>query len=339
MAWLAMDVGGAHLKASDGVAWSDSRPFALWQRPHDLAQELRAMIAEAPPSERLAVTMTGELADCFATKAEGVAAIVGSVEQAADGRHTRFYLTNGKFVTGHVATREARLASAANWHALAQFAARYVPPSTSGLLIDIGSTTSDFICISPAGPLAVAQDDTARLASGELAYTGTARSPVCAVVRQVPYRGQELPVAQEVFATTRDAYILLGDLPEEATSLWTADGRPATKKFCRARMARMIGADSDTFNHRDAITIARAVLEQQLAMLMHSAKKVWSRQESETPAVVVVSGAGEFLAARVAEQLGWLPRIVSLGKELGCRHSISAPAFALAVLAREKLKP
>ncbi len=287
------------------------------------------------PAQRLAVTMTGELADCFATKQEGVASIVRSVEQAADGRHTRFYLTNGTFVTGRVAMRDARLAAASNWHALASFAARYVPDASVGLLLDIGSTTTDVIRITPAGPLSEGSEDTERLASGELAYTGTSRSPVCAVSRSVPYRGRELPIAQELFATMRDVYVILGDLPEEATSLWTADGRPATKKFSRSRLARMICADSDTFNHRDAIAMARSIADQQLDLLVQAATTVWTRQGATIPAVVVVSGAGEFLASRIVERLGWSSRMVSCAKEFGPRHSVAAPAFALAVLAKE----
>ena len=80
MSWLAVDVGGAHLKVSDGATYARSRSFPLWQRPDDLEHELRFAIAEAPSSDHLAVTMTGELADCFATKKEGVQHIIAAVQ-------------------------------------------------------------------------------------------------------------------------------------------------------------------------------------------------------------------------------------------------------------------
>ena len=52
------------------------RSFPLWQRPQQLAEMLRRLIAGAPKADHLAATMSGELADCYVTKAEGVQAIV-----------------------------------------------------------------------------------------------------------------------------------------------------------------------------------------------------------------------------------------------------------------------
>ena len=46
-----------------------------------------------------AVTMTGELADCFATKAEGVARILAAVQAAAETRRVSVWSTAGRFVT------------------------------------------------------------------------------------------------------------------------------------------------------------------------------------------------------------------------------------------------
>src|SRR4051794_33257973 len=122
MNWLALDIGGANIKAADGRGFANSEPFALWQQPRKLVDALRAVIAGSPKSDHLALTMTGELADCFATKAEGVQAIVESLVTAADGRHSRVYLTNGKLVSPQIALRQPLLAAASNWHALARFA-------------------------------------------------------------------------------------------------------------------------------------------------------------------------------------------------------------------------
>ena len=103
MNWLAVDIGGANIKISDGKTFADSTAFPLWKDPTGLAQELRKLLAEAPVSERLAVTMTGELADCFENKAAGVNAILDAVEEAAASRHTRCYLVDGRVVTLQVA--------------------------------------------------------------------------------------------------------------------------------------------------------------------------------------------------------------------------------------------
>ena len=45
-----------------------------------------ALIETAPPAERMAVTMTGELCDCFPTKADGVRHIVDAAAAAGGSR-------------------------------------------------------------------------------------------------------------------------------------------------------------------------------------------------------------------------------------------------------------
>ncbi len=81
-----MDIGGANLKASDGGGWALWRPFPLWQRRDELPDALADLLRQSPPADALAVTMTGELADCFSTKAEGVETILAAVAAAACGR-------------------------------------------------------------------------------------------------------------------------------------------------------------------------------------------------------------------------------------------------------------
>jgi probable H4MPT-linked C1 transfer pathway protein len=179
--WLALDIGGANLKAANGEGYAAARPFPLWSKPEQLAYELRAMIAEGPETDHLAVTMTGELADCFASKAEGVRFILDAVEQASDRRHTRVDLINGKLVAPVVARREPILAAASNWRALAEFSLRFAGQESS-LLIDVGSTTTDIIPLVNGRVAASGTTDTQRLLSGELVYAGVARR------RRVPDR-------------------------------------------------------------------------------------------------------------------------------------------------------
>lgn len=296
MSWLALDIGGANIKVADGRGYAASYPFPLWKRFTHLTQELRRVIAEAPSSDHLVATMTGELADCFENKEQGVLSILDALQQAADGRHTRVYVNDGTLVTPVVAGRRHAEVAAANWHALARFAGRYLELGAA-LMLDIGSTTCDVIPFRDGLPMHVGKTDTQRLISGELVYTGVLRSPVCALCPTVPYRDHLCPVAQEWFATTVDAYLILGDLAEDAACDFTADGRPATKPHARARLARLICADSEHFNHRDAVAIAKAIAEAQTDLLMSSMERVVQRLH-EMPGSLVISGQGEFLIIR-----------------------------------------
>ena len=333
MRLLALDIGGANLKVADGLSYAASRYFPLWQKPGELSTALAELIAAAPQADRIAATMTGELADCFASKAEGVSAILSALEVAADGRELRVYLTDGSFVAPQNARAKPLLAAASNWHALASFAGRFAPQG-AGLLIDIGSTTCDLIPLVDGRPAAAGATDPERLAAGELVYTGVVRSPVCAVAAAFPWRGKQTPTAHEMFATTWDAYLTLGDLPEAPDCAHTADGRPATKAAARDRLARSICADRTMFDEVDATAAATTIARAQLAKIAVAAQNVLRRFPT-APSTVVISGQGEFLARQLVARLKLSAEVVSLHDKLGAELSRAAPAHALAVLARE----
>ena len=337
MKWLALDIGGANIKVADGYGFAASYPFAMWKNPDRLESELRRIISESPESDHLIATMTGELADCFSTKQEGVSQILAAFQKSADGRHTRVYVSDGSIVTPVVAERRYAEAAASNWHALSRFVGRFMELGPS-LLIDVGSTTSDIIAFRDGLPSHSGVTDTQRLISGELCYSGVERSPICALVSHVPYRDHLCPVAQELFATTQDVYLISGDTKEDRAAHFTADGRPATKSFARARLARSICIDTEHFNHRDAVAIAQSVAESQAEFLAAAMEKVISRQD-EQPTSVVLSGHGEFLARRAVQALNLEVSVISLSQQLGKGLSRCATAHALAVIAQEMAGP
>ncbi|HEV3003800.1 MAG TPA: hydantoinase/oxoprolinase family protein [Pirellulales bacterium] len=334
MTILALDIGGANLKAADGSGFAATCFFPLWQRPRELAEALEALVAKAPAADGFAVTMTGELADCFVTKAEGVSHILAAVVKVAGRRDVRVYLTDGSLATPAAALERPLLAAASNWHALARFAARFVPQG-AGMLLDIGSTTCDLVALVDGRPQPLGRTDPERLTSGELVYTGVVRSPVCAVATSIPWRGAQVPTAHELFATTCDAYLILGDLADEPNNTQTADGRPATKSAARDRLARTICADRELFSDDDAVAAATAIARAQLAKIAIAAQNVIRRMPLP-PATIVACGQGEFLAARLLERMKLSARLVSLGNELGPDLSRVAAAHALAVIARER---
>lgn len=333
--WLGLDIGGANLKAADGRGIARSVPFPLWKNPAGLAGALGDLIAASPAADRFAVTMTGELADCFMTKAEGVRAILDATCHVVQESHVRVYLTDGSLVPVDVARERPLLAAASNWHALASFSCRFLD-GQPGLLIDVGSTTCDVIPLTPDGPAAEGRTDSERLAAGELIYTGVERSPVCAVVAELPWRELTCPVAQELFATTGDAYLLLGDIPEDAADTATADGRPKSLAAARDRLARMVCADRTMFTDADAVRAATAIRDAQLSKLAGAVRRVIDGQPA-LPEVAVLSGGGEFLGRMLLERIAMTVNVVSLSDQSGAAVSRCGPAHALAVLASEDL--
>jgi len=333
MNWLALDIGGANIKVADGLGFARSYTFPLWKDSASLAQRIRTILSESPAADHLAVTMTGELADCFASKADGVRFILDAVAQGADNRHTRVYLVDGRLVAPQVAAESPELAAASNWHAMARFAGRFAREGAA-LLIDVGSTTCDIIPLIDGTPAASGRTDTQRLLAGELIYTGVDRSPVCAVASSAPYRGQQCPFAQELFATMRDVYVVLGKLPEDTLSTATADGRQASRTAAVTRLGRMFAADDTEFGPDDAIALAESVTQAQAALLAAGIRKVTQRMP-HPPQRIILSGHGEFLASAALDAASVTAPRISLSQELDPVRSRVGPAYALAVLARE----
>jgi probable H4MPT-linked C1 transfer pathway protein len=334
MKWLGLDIGGANLKAADGQGWARSLPFALWRDPDRLAGALRELVEPVTTFERVGVTMTGELCDCFRTKAEGVRHILDAVDEAIPGeRDVDVYFVDGRLVPLEKAREEPELAAASNWHALARFSCRYVG-GRPAMLIDIGSTTTDIVPLANGQVDSTSLIDTERLIRGELVYTGVGRTPVCAVVDSLPWGGSACPVAAEVFATTADVYLLLTEIKRQPEATWTADGRPLTPEFSIERMARMVCADRTQFGTRNAVEAAAAVRDAQLVQLRAALEKVTS-QQPRPPECFVISGAGEFLARMLVEQCYPSATVISLTERLGPEVSECAPAHAVAVLAGE----
>ncbi|MDQ3332244.1 MAG: H4MPT-linked C1 transfer pathway protein [Planctomycetota bacterium] len=332
---VGLDIGGANLKAATSDGAAVDRPFALWKHPERLSSELRSLIESLPKADAIAVTMTGELADCFVSKAEGVRSIVAAVQAAADVP-VRFWQTGGEFLVASDAVELPRLVAAANWHALATFCGR-VAPHGPGLLIDIGSTTTDLIPLLDGQVHSDGMTDLERLRSGELVYSGATRTPLCAFGSTVRVAGNDMPLAAELFATSRDVHLLLGNLPEDPIDSDTADGRPATCNFAMARLSRMACSDPDEIGNEFLHQFAEALAERQRRIINDALEQVLCRLDH--PPHVLLSGSGSFIAERI---LGDMPNSsfsdVTLLANLFAKHvARSACAFAVAKLAAERL--
>ena len=136
------------------------------------------------------------------------------------------------------------LAAASNWHALAQFACRFVGEQIGAAhrrWLDHDRHRSASLTDESSR---AERSDTERLLAGELVYTGVGRTPVCAVTRSLAVSRRSVSQWRRVFATTADAYVMLGEIAEQPEATWTADGRPLTRDFARERLARMICADA-----------------------------------------------------------------------------------------------
>jgi (4-(4-[2-(gamma-L-glutamylamino)ethyl]phenoxymethyl)furan-2-yl)methanamine synthase len=321
---LGLDIGGANLKAAHSGGAARTVPFALWKNPQGLSAAVRAVMAVMPPHDVLAVTMTGELCDCFTSKREGVDAILACVQDVAGRAPVRVWTTYGQFLRLQEARQEPLRVAAANWLAAASLAGRYAKDGAA-LYLDIGSTTTDIIELWNGKPVPSAWTDVDRLKWDELVYTGVRRTPVCALLGP--------KVAAEFFATTLDVYLVLGLIPEDEEDCNTADNRPAAKTWANARLARMLGGDGETVEEQEILQLAQQASDRQIAIIDEAIQQIRKRMPEPLHGIVI-SGSGEFLARQIVASYGF--PVVSLGEQLGPQISEAICAYAVATLAKSE---
>jgi (4-(4-[2-(gamma-L-glutamylamino)ethyl]phenoxymethyl)furan-2-yl)methanamine synthase len=339
------DIGGAHLKLSVLSAGAGRAPalrtiiapFEIWRDPNGLAGRLRGMLREAArESEGPAVhglTMTGELSDVFPSRAAGVRAILAACDESLPGAALRVLTLEGAFVTREQALTVPEEIGAANWMATARLVGRLLP---DGLLIDVGSTTTDIIPIRNGIPDPAGRFDTDRLISGELLYAGLLRTPVSSLCAIVPLRGGWCRLAAEHFATTADVYTVLGRIEGAEYPVATADGRGRSREESAARLARMVCSDPGALGAAALEGIARHVESRQIARMVEAISQVRSRP-SRPVSRAAVAGIGAFLASRAAEDAGLAPVILSrlLPEIDGPSWDRAAPSASIALLLAE----
>jgi len=300
---VGWDVGGAHLKAArlapDGrLARVTQAACPLWLGLGQLtpAHRLCAKALDSGGNALHVVTMSGELADCFRSRAEGVAAIVAEMRRLLGRPFLAYAGTAGIMDASEAAGRPERVASM-NWHATASWTAQR---AGDGLLLDIGSTTTDLAPFRGKRVQATAHTDAGRMRAGELLYTGVTRTPVMAIADRFRIGGTEQPVMAEYFAATADVYRLLGELPERADQHPACDQGEKTPRGSARRLARMFGRDYEEPEFEYWRAAARAIATVQQRRIAAGVRRLLAAASHAAPAAIVGAGSGCFLARQVA---------------------------------------
>ena len=336
---VGWDLGGVHVKAAlveDGrVVAAVQAPCRLWRGIPALDETFATLPDWARGEARHAVTMTGELTDCFADRTDGVDRLSAWVDATLTGP-VRIYAGRAGFVVpGEARANSASIASA-NWHATAALVGRH---AADALLVDIGSTTADLIPIVSGRPAATGYSDAERLETGELVYSGAVRTPLLAFATHAPWRGRRTALMAETFAATADIYRLTGELPEGADQQHSADLKGKSIPETETRLARMVGRDRGEGSSEEWRALAAWFAEAHLRPLHDAAAVLLSRPDLPGDAPLVVCGAGRFLAERLAARLGRrsVPLTEVIAGRLGQRDaewvSTCGPAVAVGLIA------
>lgn len=339
---LGWDLGGAHLKAAavDGhgrITMVRQLGCPLWRgMEHFHAAAAQTLAIAGAGALRHAVTLTGELVDLFETRREGVRRLVDALCSHVPARQLRVFAGRRGFVDPAAAVRHDSQVASANWLATASLLALRLH---EGLLVDVGSTTTDIVPFAAGQVQAAGFTDHARLGCGELVYAGVVRTPVMVMAREVPVGGAWVPLMAEHFAAAADVYRLLGDLPEYADKLPSADHGYKTPLASARRLARMVGCDPDGNRLAPWRAMAAFLAERQLQRFQDACERVLSRVALAGGAPLVGAGVGRFTVRALAARLGrpyvdFCEVVGAVAGAGGDDAADCAPAVAVACLAQ-----
>ncbi len=332
---IGWDIGGVHLKAAradDGrITKVAQYASPLRTGTERLLQAFTAAQNDMGRADRNVVTMTGELADTFSSRGEGVECLATLAAQELSG--VSIYAGPAGWVRPQEARAHSADVASANWHACAALIARQ---RKDALFIDLGSTTTDIIPIVGGAVAARGYTDSERLGAGELVYTGLVRGFVMATAVRAPVRGIWTPLINENFATMADVHRILGTLPAGVDLMATADGREKSVAASRARLARMLGADASDADDESWMLAARWFAESQVRGIADAAALVLSSGALRPPLPVIAAGIGLSVVAEIARRLGCaystFDEFVDVTPDLKTAVCHCAPAAALAAL-------
>ncbi len=313
-----IDIGGANIKYCHSDGNTLSLGFPLWKKKAALPAILEKILS-TKKIDTLAITMTGELCDCFKTKTEGVRYILNSIPKKQF--RPLVWTTNKNFISLTNAIQNPTSCAASNWLGLASFIAKQ-HPATFGLSIDIGSTTTDITSINHGNPILNGTTDTQRLKSGSLIYTGMRRTPLASLLG--------CKYAHEYFATIADAHLLANNLKEDQEDTETADGRSFTKTNSARRIAKMLCGDQNEIPMSQLIKTSNLAIKNQTKWITNALKKHLNRNGNE-PKWVSISGSGESFGKTIIESFPWRkkPSISLFSKVYGIENSIAACAYSI----------
>jgi (4-(4-[2-(gamma-L-glutamylamino)ethyl]phenoxymethyl)furan-2-yl)methanamine synthase len=332
---IGWDIGGVHLKAvraeNGQIVKAAQYASPLRSGTELLRDALARAHSDMGHGDRNVITMTGELADIFTSRQDGVEQLSLLAERELE--NVSIYAGPSGFVTGTEARRRSSEIASANWHASAAVVARR---RKAALFIDVGSTTTDVVPIANGKAMSRGYTDAERLATGELVYTGLVRSFLMATAPRAPLNGVWTSLINENFATMADVHRILGTLPTGVDLMPTADGREKSVSASRVRLARMVGSDADA-DDKTWDLLARWFAEAQRRAIADAAMLIMSRCVAVSAGPVIAAGIGVGVVAEVAQRLGLscqrfdeLLDVVPEARDAVCH---CAPAAALTALA------
>lgn len=300
---LGLDIGGVHIKYAlankkSHLPKPQKIPFEIFRDPEKLITILKKIRGEVNP-DAIALTMTGELSDIFASRKEGVRFIINCVTGVFKRLPVKVLDIDGNFISTSKAIKQWERVASANWMATARWVASH---KDNCIVVDIGSTTTDIIPIKSGKVAAIGKNDFDRLKTGELLYMGYLRTNSAMVCSEIRLDGVMVKACPEYFSIVGDAHLYQGDITAKYYTCPTPDGGPKTKRGAAIRLARLVLSDPKTLGEAGVESIAKQISEALIESIAQSIDGYINRNGLDASPILLI-GPGMFYKSALAKIL------------------------------------
>ena len=286
--YIGLDVGGANTKvtvfdANFNIINVVSKNIHIWNDINKLCSFLRH-ISDNYESFHVSyyVTITAESCDNFLNREKGIHSIVEICNNELYGE-VLFYNNLDSYVKYNIAIKEPKNLISTNWLLTKKLLENN---SNIDLLIDIGSTTTDFIYKDIV--ITSNLTDYERLKNNTLLYLGVIRTPLPMISDRVSYDGSKIPLVKELFATTGDIFNVTGDINFLTLDYMGVDSLNYSIENSLIRISRCIGLDYNKDNRDRVIEMSFSLKKMLIEKIFKHVGLIF-----KNPKTISISSVGE----------------------------------------------
>ena len=332
ISYLGIDIGGANLKIigvneNKQIVYVDYSSCKIWNNQSYLDKKLLKLNRiKTKKKIKCGITMSAELCDCFKNREFGAKQIFKSCENLI---FDCFFYSKSK--SSFLKKDSYSNIISMNWHSIGRFLKKRIK---NAIVIDFGTTTTDFIIIKKGRILNKNYDDFSRLNNNELLYTGFTRTPIFGISQQIRIQGKLLNIIPEFFSDSADVNKIIGQLNTSIDIDKTADGLNRSYFNSSRRISRSFGFDykksKRSLIKKICIELSSIQINKVFANLLKIQKK-FSVQDFP----IILSGVGQevvnkFLKKRGVKTIKFENFLIP--SKLNKEASSHAPAVSIALL-------
>ena len=341
IAYLGIDIGGAHLKIvgidkKKNVTFVNYTKCEVWKGISSLKEELIRLNSIIPHKSLCAITMTAELCDVFENRKEGFEFIKNECQRI---KFNFFFYVNKKNSFSKIEGSSYEDIISMNWHSMGKFLENIF---SNAILIDFGSTTTDFVLVKNGIISNKFFDDFSRLNNNELIYTGVIRTPIFGLQKAINYNGMEFKIIPEQFSTTSDLFRIKKKIKNSFDIDEELDYSKKKVQNSYQRVARSFGLDFSKNKKKLIDGFCELLIAHQLNIIKKNLKILIKKFIFKSRVPIVISGIGQDILydfLKESHNTFLLENFLnSKNKNLKKKASYHAPALCIALLLEDKIE-